>query len=181
MNKTRTGGDVIVEDIEVGDKHQEREYGIILEVEVLTKPILTDDKWTWQSKSSTGRIIDYLVTIGYSHYAPKLYKIVEINHKYSPLMQYLVEQGWYSTPLPWRLHYGDKKSPTYWIIEHRKDSWNCPIYSITIARYDEQIFRGRIMSIEEFEFIWLRTREDYNLTEEEREELNKLQERIDLE
>ncbi len=52
----------------------ECEYWTCIQVEVLTKPELNDDQYTWQAKDlKTWRIIDYLVTVWMSHYAPKLY------------------------------------------------------------------------------------------------------------
>lgn len=72
--KTHTGGDIIVEEIKVGDIHYEFEYGMCIKTEVLSLPKLNDELWEWQSKSmSNGRIIDYAVHIKYPHYAPKLY------------------------------------------------------------------------------------------------------------
>lgn len=71
---TYTGGDVIVEEIKVGDKHIETEWGMKINVEVISLPQLDGEQWTWQSKTEDGEIVDYLVTVGMSHYAPKLYK-----------------------------------------------------------------------------------------------------------
>ena len=73
--KTRTRGNVIVEDIKVGDIHYEYEYDMGIKVEVISLPVRSEDgQWNWQSKQlSTGKIIDYMVHEEYSHYAPKLY------------------------------------------------------------------------------------------------------------
>lgn len=72
--KTYTGGDIIVENIKVGDVQWEIEYGKAIKVEVLSLPQLSNNQYTWQSKVlSNGEIIEYLVTIGHTHYAPKLY------------------------------------------------------------------------------------------------------------
>lgn len=71
---THTKGDVIVEDIKIGDIHYEYGYGVGIKVEVISLPVKEGDQWTWQAKQvSNGRIIDYLVTEGFSHYAPNLY------------------------------------------------------------------------------------------------------------
>jgi len=73
--KTLTKGDVIVEDIKVGDIHYEYEYGVGIKSKVTTLPI-KDDKgyWTWQSENvNTGKTITYGVQEGMSHYAPNIY------------------------------------------------------------------------------------------------------------
>jgi len=79
--KTLTKGNVIVEDIKVGDIHYEFEYNMGIKVEVLTLPTRTDDGvWTWKSKSlNTGKDIDYLVNEKHSHYGPNLYDYVAYN------------------------------------------------------------------------------------------------------
>ena len=72
---TRTKGNVIVENIKVGDTHYEFEYGMGIKCEVITLPI-RDDKgfWTWKSKNiTTDGEIDYLVTEGMEHYSSNLY------------------------------------------------------------------------------------------------------------
>ncbi len=72
---TLTKGNVIVENIKVGDIHYEYEYGIGLKVKVITTPTRdADGQWTWKAESSrTGRIITYMVNEKYPHYAPNLY------------------------------------------------------------------------------------------------------------
>lgn len=72
---TRTKGNVIVEEINVGDIHYEFEYGTGIKVEVISKPIRDNNGyWSWKSKSlTTGQIINYGVSEGYSHYGPNLY------------------------------------------------------------------------------------------------------------
>ena len=71
----KTKGNIIVENIQIGDIHYE--YGPFkeeLKVEVATKPVKDGDYWTWQSRDvETGQVIDYLVTEGYAHYGPELY------------------------------------------------------------------------------------------------------------
>ena len=73
--KTLTKGDVVVEDIKIGDIHYEFDYGLGVKSEVITTPV-RDDRgyWSWKSKNTkTGDIIDYGVTEDLSHYAPNLY------------------------------------------------------------------------------------------------------------
>ena len=72
--KTHTRGNVIVEDIKIGDIHQ-YEYNLGIKVEVISLPVRSEKgEWRWQSKQiSTGRIIDYLVVEEWSHYSAKLY------------------------------------------------------------------------------------------------------------
>ena len=74
-NRTYTKGDVIVEEIRVGDTHYEIEHMLGLEVEVVTLPKRSESgAWYWDSKhKATGRIIHYIVHPDYNHYAPKLY------------------------------------------------------------------------------------------------------------
>jgi hypothetical protein len=82
--KTHTRGNVIVEDIKIGDIHYEYEYNFGIKVEVISLPIRSEEgEWSWQSKQvSTGRIIDYLVVEGYTHYSAKLYdyEAYEVKH-----------------------------------------------------------------------------------------------------
>ena len=79
---TYTKGNVVVENIKIGDIHWEYEfdfglnYGI--KVEVITLPVQGEgETWTWQSKKISGEeqghIIKYAVTPGFSHYGPNLY------------------------------------------------------------------------------------------------------------
>ena len=73
--KTHTRGNVIVEDIKVGDIHFEFEYNYCIKSEVIELPKLDEDgNWVWKSRQITsGKIIDYLVNPKYSHYSGKLY------------------------------------------------------------------------------------------------------------
>ena len=70
-----TGGNVEVQNIKVGDIHYEYEHGFFVKVEVLTLPQSDrEGRWYWQSRDlKKNNKIDYLVTEGSSHYAPKLY------------------------------------------------------------------------------------------------------------
>jgi len=78
MEKTRTKGNVIAEDIELGQTLYEFDYGFGIETVVLTKPILNEHRqWVWKAENvRTGEIIDYLVTPGMSHYGPNLYDYI---------------------------------------------------------------------------------------------------------
>lgn len=62
MKQTMTRGNVIVENIKVGDIHYEYDMGVGLKCEVITLPKLEDEQWDWQSKNlTTGAIIEYSV------------------------------------------------------------------------------------------------------------------------
>jgi len=82
---TRTKGNVIVEEIKVGDIHYQYDMmtGMNIKCKVLTKPTQTEEgNWTWKSKNVyNGEEIDYLVSPKYSHYAPNLYDYEAINIK----------------------------------------------------------------------------------------------------
>lgn len=73
--KTHTKGNIIVEDIKVGDIHYEFEYGVGIEIEVISEPIKNDKSvWTWKSiNRKTGQEIDYSVIEGLEHYSANLY------------------------------------------------------------------------------------------------------------
>lgn len=72
---TTTRGNIIIENIKIGDIHYEFDYGFGIKCEVLTLPVRNDDgQWEWKSKNlNTGEKIDYLITEGFEHYGPKLY------------------------------------------------------------------------------------------------------------
>lgn len=75
--KTHTKGDVIVEDIKIGDVHYEYEYGQELVVTVKTLPVKEeredDNYWTWTSETKEGKVVEYGVSDKYSHYGPNIY------------------------------------------------------------------------------------------------------------
>lgn len=73
--KTHTRGNVIIENIKIGDIHYEFEYNMCIKSEVVTLPRLNEyEQYEWQSKQlSNDRIINYLVDPEYSHYSAKLY------------------------------------------------------------------------------------------------------------
>jgi hypothetical protein len=75
MTVTRTKGDIIVEDIKIGDIHYEFGYGMCIKCEVITLPVFDKEHggWSWKSKRSNGEPIDYFVHPDYSHYGPNLY------------------------------------------------------------------------------------------------------------
>ena len=72
---TLTKGNVIVENIKIGDIHYEFEYGFGVKVEVTTLPENDGDGyWTWKAKNvNSGKEVNYGVREGMSHYAPNLY------------------------------------------------------------------------------------------------------------
>ena len=72
---TYTKGNVIVENIKIGDIHYEYEYGVGIKSKVLTLPVRSDEGyWTWTSETiSNGKPIKYGVSEKYSHYGPNLY------------------------------------------------------------------------------------------------------------
>jgi len=72
---TMTKGNVIVENIKVGDIHYEFEYGIGVKSEVISLPVRDENGyWTWKSKNlKTGEIIDYYVGETMTHYSINLY------------------------------------------------------------------------------------------------------------
>lgn len=72
----RTKGDVIVNDIKIGNIHYEFEYGMCIKTRVISEPVEEEPGyWTWKSVNvnDESRIVDYGVTEGMSHYGPNLY------------------------------------------------------------------------------------------------------------
>lgn len=72
---THTKGDVIVEDIKIGDIHYEYEYGLGIKCKVISLPQRSEDGyWSWKSKNcNSGKEIEYGVREGMVHYGPNLY------------------------------------------------------------------------------------------------------------
>lgn len=72
---THTKGNVIVEEIKVGDIHYEYDMGLGIKSEVLTEPRKNEDgNWEWKSKNlNSGKEIDYMVNPEYPHYSVNLY------------------------------------------------------------------------------------------------------------
>lgn len=83
QNKTRTRGNVIVEDIKIGDVHYEYGYGVTIKCEVITLPELNEDgQYEWESRNLvSGNIINYLVDPEYPHYSVNLYDYEAYNIK----------------------------------------------------------------------------------------------------
>ena len=77
QSRTSTRGNVIVEDIKVGDIHWEYSGGSGIKVEVITKPEFDGDIWSWKSKIIEGGTLGYVIDFGvhpnYPHYSSKLY------------------------------------------------------------------------------------------------------------
>ena len=73
--KTHTRGNIIVEDIKIGDIHYEYEYNFCIKCEVVTLPVMNESgQYEWESKKlNTGVSIHYLVDPKYAHYSAKLY------------------------------------------------------------------------------------------------------------
>ena len=75
--KTRTKGNVVVEDIKIGDVHYEYSYGVELKTTVKTLPVKEerddDNYWSWKSETDKGKIVEYGVSDKYAHYGPNLY------------------------------------------------------------------------------------------------------------
>jgi len=72
--KTHTKGNIIVEDIKIGDIHYEFAYGFGIEVKVLSLPVMKDNCFVWESKNvRSGAIVNYAVDPKYSHYGPNIY------------------------------------------------------------------------------------------------------------
>jgi hypothetical protein len=71
----RTKGNIIVNDIKVGDIHYEFEYGCCAKVKVISLPEFSNDGCAdWKSENLlTGRVINYRVCAKHSHYGPNLY------------------------------------------------------------------------------------------------------------
>lgn len=73
--KTYTRGNVIVEDIKVGDIHYQYELGVGIKSQVLTLPVKNDNEcWSWKSKNLTSeKEIEYSIHEKYYQAAPELY------------------------------------------------------------------------------------------------------------
>ena len=72
---TLTKGNIVIEDIKIGDIHYEYDMGMVVKVEVTSLPVKSDEgKFTWESKNVlTGKEVHYLLTPGFEHYGPNLY------------------------------------------------------------------------------------------------------------
>lgn len=74
---TYTKGNIIVENINIGDIHYEYYGTICIKSEVISMPVCEEHKngkyWSWKSKTENGSIIEYGVHSAYPHYGPNLY------------------------------------------------------------------------------------------------------------
>lgn len=69
------------QDLKLGDKFYECEYGVNMEFEVVEAPVseqteildTTHLQWRWKGKRKDGEIVEFLLTEGYGHYGPKIY------------------------------------------------------------------------------------------------------------
>lgn len=69
-----TRGDVIIEEIKIGDIHYEFDYGCVCVSKVISKPVLKDGVYSWESENTlTGEVIKYAQNTKYPHYGLKLY------------------------------------------------------------------------------------------------------------
>lgn len=70
---TYTKGNVIVEEIKVGDIHYEYDMGLGIKSQVITAPTKNKDgNWEWKSKNlNTGKEIDYMVNPNF----PAIYSV----------------------------------------------------------------------------------------------------------
>ena len=79
MKQILTRGNVVVNNLKVGDIIYEFEHGLMVKSKVKTAPKETEGYWGWESvkldenNQETDEIIDYGVREGFSHYAPNLY------------------------------------------------------------------------------------------------------------
>lgn len=81
---TLTKGNVIVENIKLGDIHYEFEYAVGVKCEVISLPVRDEEGyWTWVSKNlKSERLIKYGVSEGTTYYGPNLYDYEAYKVKY---------------------------------------------------------------------------------------------------
>jgi hypothetical protein len=81
---THTRGNVIVENIKIGDIHYEFGRSLGSKVEVIELPVRDDEGyWSWKSKNlNTGKEVTYGVAENLAHYGPNLYDYIahEVNY-----------------------------------------------------------------------------------------------------
>ena len=72
---TQTKGNIVIENIKVGDILYEFDLGMACKSKVLTLPVKNEDgQWEWTSENlTTGEVINYLVDPEYVHYGPNLW------------------------------------------------------------------------------------------------------------
>ena len=72
--QTKTKGNVIVEQVKIGDVHFEIDLGKQVKVTVKTKPEKNDSgNWVWTSETEKGKEVPYLVNPKYLSFSPELY------------------------------------------------------------------------------------------------------------
>ncbi len=73
MKQRNDTGKFQIEDLEVGDVIYEYCYGEKIESVVITKPVLNNGMWKWESREKeTGGIIEYSQRV--DHYVLNIYK-----------------------------------------------------------------------------------------------------------
>jgi hypothetical protein len=72
---TKTAGNIIVEEIRIGDIHYEYDGPIGIKCQVIEVPIQDQNgNWTWVSKNlKSGKLIHFFVSEQYPQFSPKLY------------------------------------------------------------------------------------------------------------
>lgn len=65
-------------ELNVGDVFYERVWGDLLKMTVVEDVVQENGQWRWVAESDVGERIDYLLTDGYEHYGPKIYREDEI-------------------------------------------------------------------------------------------------------
>lgn len=61
-------------ELKVGDVFYECHHGMNFRLVVTEVPIFRDDKWQWKAVDSKGMETNFLITKGYEHYGPKIYR-----------------------------------------------------------------------------------------------------------
>jgi hypothetical protein len=81
---TYTKGNIIVEQIKIGDIHYEYGMDLGIKCKVITTPTLNEQgNWVWKSENvNNGNKIEYLVNPIYPHYGPNLYDYEAYEVKY---------------------------------------------------------------------------------------------------
>lgn len=85
--KTLTKGNVVVEDIKVGDIQYEFEYGLGLKSKVVSEPVRSDDGvWTWTNENlTTGERVEYAV----DEKTPSCYSVNLYNYKAYTVLKWI--------------------------------------------------------------------------------------------
>lgn len=78
------------------------------------------------------------------------------------LKERLAELGFEPTKLPWRM-----ESTHYTIVQVEEGCHGGPLFSITVKRYDEPVFRGRIPNAEYLDSVFMLVKEAYLLNDAE--------------